>query len=250
MQAPAADFEPSINPCVRLKVNLKGLITKYWSVEANGQEQFRVNTSQEKVELRHTSGIFAFAVSNLSETKVTHPSLPLPHFNSSLLGSFTQIFGLKPRENQLLKASSLPKIFIDIEKPINIERANVNRIILSSPGIQDYGFVVRDVPGHYKWRAWQIYDCRTPSKPLIQFIWFGIIPGKTTIGGIELFAALPEAYVTSLLIVIMAYFNECQIVDNPRSNSRSLFSKGTSYIAPANPSEVKQQGYRFSFNSS
>jgi len=250
LQTPPSGFMPSINPCARLKVNLKGFVTKYWSIENNGTEQFRVNTSPNRVELRHSSGMFATAFSYLAEPDIKHPSLPLPNLNNSLLRSFSQIVGIRSREDSFLKGPETPKIKIEIERAIDIDRSYINYVILSAIQQPDHGFSIRDVPGHYKWRAWQIYDCRVPSKPLFQFIWFGNGYGKSTVGGIEVFAQLPDEILTALLIVVMAYFNECQKAEPIKMNlvTRNLFPRGPTYIAPVQSLETKQQPYHFLFN--
>ncbi|KAJ9083637.1 hypothetical protein DSO57_1032708 [Entomophthora muscae] len=153
---------PSVNPTARLKVHTKGLISKYWSIDNNGQELFRVNTTSARVELRHClSDLFASA--NLAPPEIFLPS-----------PSSSQCFPPKIDVAQPSLASFRAQL--NLEYPISLKRGFLNRLSLGAPNEAPSILLIRDVPGQYKWRSWQIYDERFPSKPIIQFVWFGSNP--------------------------------------------------------------------------
>ncbi|KAJ9084321.1 hypothetical protein DSO57_1025709 [Entomophthora muscae] len=95
---------------------------------------------------------------------------------------------------------------LNLEYPISLKRGFLNRLSLGAPNEAPSILLIRDVPGQYKWRSWQIYDERFPSKPIIQFVWFGSNP-----------------ITASFLIIALAFFNECSKSEPKQRKISSLF---------------------------
>lgn len=216
---------PSHVPSARYKVISKGLISKYWSIVNNSQEAFRASTSPSRVELRHAlSDLFASA--SMVSNKMSYPPLLLPNVLPFLATQTNELaaFNLQPAKEEFPQND--PNSFhlqLNLEHPISIKRGVQNRISVGASNEPPSILLIKDVPGYYLWRTWQISDERFPSKPIVQFIWFGTNPSNQVVGSIEVFSPLPDIFTASLLIVILSFFNESSKSEPKQRKISTLF---------------------------